>query len=200
MTATRRFFTAVLVGFSVLVAALPAMALEERQAIALVEATLEDMRGFLDASGAGTARSDSLRAIMENRANMPKIAQFSAGRAWRTMTTDQKSRFQGAFSHYIAVTYASRFAAYSGDPTIEIGRSIDAGRKGFLVETTIRDGSNEPVVVEWLISDRGGRVEVVDIVVEGISMAATEREQISSMLDSRGGDVDTLIADLQGMS
>ncbi len=50
--------------------------------------------------------------------------------------------------------------------------------------------------VEWLVSDRPGRVVVADIVIEGISMLVTEREQIAGMLEARGGNVDKLIADL----
>ena len=42
------------------------------------------------------------------------------------------------------------------------------------------------VMVEWLVSDRGGRVEIIDLLIEGISMAATQREEIEAMIDKRG--------------
>jgi phospholipid transport system substrate-binding protein len=54
----------------------------------------------------------------------------------------------------------------------------------------------QPVVVEWLVSDRPGRVVIADIVIEGVSLLVTQREEIAAMLEKRGGDVDKLISDL----
>jgi phospholipid transport system substrate-binding protein len=53
-----------------------------------------------------------------------------------------------------------------------------------------------PIAVDWLVTDRPGRTVVADIVIEGVSMLVTEREEIGSMLEARGGDVEKLIADL----
>jgi phospholipid transport system substrate-binding protein len=65
-----------------------------------------------------------------------------------------------------------------------------------LVKTLIIRTGKAPVVVEWLVTDRPGRVVITDFVIEGVSMLITEREEIGSMLEARGGDVDKLIADL----
>ncbi len=176
---------------------LPALALSEGDAKAHVEKTLEDIRGLLRQEGNGESRAPQLQAIMENRANVPLLARFSAGRAWREMNKSQQTDYVKAFSQYIAVTYSRRFDEYSGDPNISLGRAIDAGRKGILVESPIAVPNRESIAVEWLVSDRGGRVEIVDLVIEGISMAATQREEINAMLDKRGGDVDKLIAHLR---
>ena len=174
-----------------------AFALSESDAKAHVEKTLEDIRGLLRQSGNGESRAPQLQMIMEKRANLPLLARFSAGRAWREMSTGQQGDFVDAFSKYISVTYSRRFDEYSGDPDISLGRAIDAGRKGILVESPINVPNREPIAVEWLVSDRGGRVEIVDLVIEGISMAATQREEIGAMLDKRGGNVDELIAHLR---
>ena len=79
---------------------------------------------------------------------------------------------------------------------LSLGRVIDAGRKGMLVKTSIIRTGEAPVVVEWLVTDRPGRVVIADIVIEGVSMLVTEREEIGGMLEARGGNVEKLIADL----
>ena len=61
----------------------PALALSEGDAKAHVEKTLEDIRGLLRQSGNGESRAPQLQMIMEKRANLPLLARFSAGRAWR---------------------------------------------------------------------------------------------------------------------
>ncbi|MEO1490992.1 MAG: ABC transporter substrate-binding protein [Pseudomonadota bacterium] len=199
MSLSRRHFLA---GSSVCAAltATHAWALDEAVARGHVEKTIGDLRTLLQTPSGTNGRAPGLLRIMETRANVPLIARFSAGRAWREMSEDQKSRFTTAFGHYISVTYARRFDEYSGDPNISVERVIDAGRKGFLVQSPIRPENGQTISVDWLVSDRGGRVEVVDLVIEGISMATTQREEISAMIAKRGGDIERLISDLAATS
>ena len=196
MKLSRRDFFVGGLAVAVLPAA-PALALSEADARAHIEKTIEDIRALLRTPGSGVSRAPQLQAIMEQRSNMPLLARFSAGLAWREMSDAQQAEFTKAFAQHVAVTYARRFDEYSGDPKISVSQTIDAGRKGILVQSPIEVPNREPIAVEWLVSDRGGRVEVVDLIIEGISMAATQREEIGAMLDKRGGNIDTLIADLQ---
>lgn len=193
----RRAFLGAGIGMAALAFSAPAQALGTDEAKAHVQKTLNDIIALLKQPGTGESRAPQLQEIMETRANVPLLARFSAGRAWREMEKSQQQEFVQAFSRYIAVTYSRRFDEYSGDPKITIGRTLDAGRKGILVESPIQAPSGEAVAVEWLVSDRGGRTEVVDLIIEGISMAATQREELGAMLDKRGGDVDKLIAHMR---
>jgi len=199
MRANRREVLA-LGGAAALFGAGPAAALTESEARALIKATVDDLFKLLVAKDSAGAIAPKLRAIMERRANLPQIARFAAGRSWRAMSHAQRARYQDAFAHFVSVIYARRFEEFSGNVTINVSRVTDLGRKGFLVGTPIMPPSGEPLAVEWLVSDRGGRVEVVDIVVEGISMAVTQREEIAAMLESKGGDIDALIGDLAGVT
>ena len=66
-----------------------------------------------------------------------------------------------------------------------------------LVESPIQMPDGKRYAVEWLVSDRGGAVEIVDLVIERVSMAATQRDEIGAMLDKRSGNVDALIQALR---
>jgi phospholipid transport system substrate-binding protein len=181
---------------AVLVGATPARALTAEQATAHVEATIGELVALLRQPGSATSRAPELRRIMETRSDLPQIARFSAGRVWREMSPDQQQRFVDAFAHYVAVVYSRRFDEYAGDPDIFIGRTVGVGDKGFVVETPIRQAQGDPVRVEWLVSDRGGRTAINDLVIEGVSMATTQREEIAAKFQSRGQNVETLITDL----
>ena len=174
----------------------PAWALSAEQATAHVQATIGELVILLRQPGNAASRAPELRRIMETKGNLPQIARFSAGRVWREMTPEQQQRFVGAFSNYVASTYSRRFDEYAGNPDIYVGRAIDAGKKGFLVETPIRQAQGAPIAVEWLVSDRGGKVEIVDLIIEGVSMATTQREEIAAKFQSRGQNVEALITDL----
>jgi phospholipid transport system substrate-binding protein len=174
----------------------PAMALTAEQATAHVRTTIGELMALLRQPGDAASRAPELRRIMETRGNLPQIARFSAGRVWREMTPEQQQRFVDAFSGYVSATYSRRFDEYAGDPDIYLGRTIDAGQKGMLVESPIRQPQGAPIAVEWLVSDRGGKVEIVDLIIEGVSMATTQREEIAAKFQSRGQDVEALITDL----
>jgi phospholipid transport system substrate-binding protein len=183
-----------------LVGTTPALAASAEQATAHVQATIDDLMALLRQPGSATSRAPELRRIIETRGNLPQIARFSAGRVWRDMSPEQQQRFVEAFANYVSVTYSRRFGEYAGDPDISIGRTIDVGQKGFLVETPIKQAQGTPVSVEWLVSDRSGKVEINDIVIEGVSMATTQREEIAAKFQSRGQDVEALITDLAAAS
>ncbi len=177
-----------------------ARALTVDEAEGLIELTVVQVRELFDMPGDPSQRAPELRQIMEARANMALIARYCAGRAWRDMDESQRSSYVAAFSHYISVIYARRFDDYSNSPSISVGRAIDAGRKGLLIESPMVLGDGKKIAVEWLVSDRGGKVEIIDLVIEGISMAATQREEIGAMIDKRNGDFDALIAHLAAIS
>ena len=200
MILRRRHFLALGAAVAATAGSSVSYALSPEEARAHVQATLDEILSLLREPGSGESRAPKLQAIMERRANMPLLAKFSAGRNWREMSSGDQRDFVSAFSRYISVTYARRFDEYSGDPKILIGKTIDAGRKGILVESPIEVPDREPVAVEWLVSDRGGRIEIVDLIIEGISMAASQREEINAMLEKRNGDVKALIAHLRAPS
>lgn len=156
-----------------------------------VDAVLEIVRSGGDAA----QKAAKLREVLRSFAAVPQIARFSAGVSWREMSDSQQERFTEAFLHYISVVYARRFQDYSGE-TVTLNGVTDAGNRGLVVSSTVSQPQGAPVAVDWLVSDRPGRVVIADIVIEGVSMLVSQREEIGGMLESRGGDLDRLIADL----
>ncbi len=169
-------------------------ALSKDEATAHVQITINEITALIESPGDTASKASRLLAIMERRAAMPQIARFAAGVAWRGMNDDQQTRFVAAFGKFISRIYAGRFQEYAGSgqsgETFRMGRVIDAGRKGMLVKTSIIRTGEAPVVVEWLVTDRPGRVVITDFVIEGVSMLVTEREEIGGMLEARGGNVE----------
>lgn len=196
MSITRRTMMTALSCAGLLAVAPPALAVSEQAARAHIEVTVREIVTILNKAAGGPVGAPALRKIMARRSNLARIAQFCAGRTWRDMNAEQRKRYLDAFAHYISVTYARRFNDFSGTPKITVGRTLDAGSKGFLVASPIAMPDGKRYDVEWLVSDRSGTVEIVDLVIEGISLAATQRDEIGAMLDKRGGSIDSLIETL----
>lgn len=175
----------------------PAAALTSDEAAEFVQQTINELAALLEADSSSAEKAARLRDIMENRGAMLEIARFVVGPVWRGMSESQRSRFVEVFTGYVSGIYARRFEEYSGKPgeaeLFRMGQVRDAGKKGMLVQTEIVREGESPVGVEWLVTDRPGRTVIADIVIEGISLLVTQREEVGSMLEARNGDVDKLI-------
>jgi phospholipid transport system substrate-binding protein len=179
-----------------------AQALDATTARQHVEATIEDIIELVVDRPDASEVAARLLQIVERRASVEQVARFAAGRHWREMSPDEQAAFTRAFTHYLAASYAENFRRIEGRVDdlrrqVRVRGTEDAGSKGVLVRTQILPPNAAPVAVDWLVSDRSGRVEVADLIVEGISMAITQREVVGSMLDARGGDVALFVSDLE---
>ena len=179
-----------------------AHALDPTTARQHVDATIEDILQMIVDQPDGAEAAERLLQIVERRASVEQVARFAAGRYWKTMTESERADFTRAFSHYLAATYAENFRRIEGSVAdlrqqVRVRGTEDAGQKGVVVRTEIIPPDGPPISVDWLVSDRSGRVEVADLIVEGISMAITQREVVGSMLDARGGDVALFVRDLE---
>ncbi|MEM8697645.1 MAG: ABC transporter substrate-binding protein [Pseudomonadota bacterium] len=179
----------------------PASALEPSAAKSHVEAAIDDIVQLMSSGGSTDVIAGGLAAVMERRLSMPSVARFVLGRSWRDLDADQKGRFTKAFTGSIARLYARRFAEFDVEEatlrqTIFLLGAEDAGRKGVLVKTEIRPPGLPIVRMDYLVSDRSGKTAIVDVVIEGVSTAITQRDIIAGMLEAEGGNVDALIATL----
>lgn len=119
------------------------------------------------------------------------------GRYWRAASEDQRERYLSLFEQLMISTYAHRFQKYSGE-TLEIAgvRNIDAAQ--VLVQTTLqRPNADKPLRVDWRVRGTEDKLKIIDIMVEGLSMAQTQRSEFSSVLRDNGGDIDALLTTLE---
>lgn len=185
-----------------LAVAFPVHALEKSVARDHVDATIGEIIQLIVDDRPRAETAQRLLDIVEKRASIDAVARFAAGRYWRGMSESQKAAFGRAFSRHVASIYAGYFRRYEGEVAdlrryVHIRGTEDAGPKGILVRTEVVPVKGVPISIDWLVSDRAGRVGVADLIVEGISMAITQREVVGAMLDARGGDIDQLVSDLE---
>ncbi len=177
-------------------AAVPrAAALEADAARQHVQAAIDEVLTLVSKPGEAPGKAGALSAILTRYAAMPQIARFAAGRAWREMSPDQQTRFEGAFLHFLSTIYARRFQDYGGE-TVTVGSVSDAGKRGLSVASSVSQAQGSPIAVDWLVTDRPGRVVIADIVIEGVSLLVTQREEVAAMLEARGNDIERLITDM----
>jgi phospholipid transport system substrate-binding protein len=140
-------------------------------------------------------REARFRRLLRERFDMAAISKFVLGRYWRSANDAQRAEFQQLFEEFIVTSYSARFGEYRGEAFNVVGSTGDAG-SGIVVHSRIDMPSSEDIRVDWRLRSVGDAFAIVDIIVEGVSMAVTQRSEFASVIQSRGG-VDGLIEALR---
>ncbi|MCB9947375.1 MAG: ABC transporter substrate-binding protein [Rhodospirillaceae bacterium] len=143
------------------------------------------------ASSAGTVAG--VRDLFRTSFDVPTIGQFALGRHWRTATDAQRQEYLALFEDMVVETYARRFEGYDNQ-TFVVDGSRPEGERDVMVRSRILDPNGPPVEVNWRVRDRGaGNLQIIDVMVEGVSMAVTQRNEFSSIIQRNGGNIDALL-------
>jgi phospholipid transport system substrate-binding protein len=177
---------------------LPALALTEAGAKKLVDALVADINKVIASGKSEAAMIRDFERIFAKYADVPIMASYALGADGRQASQAQLRDFTKAFQGYIARKYGKRFREFVGGKIeVQSARQI---RSGYEIKSTAFLRGEAPFEVTFLVSDRSGRDLFFNMFIEGVNMLLTERTEIGSMLDRRGGSIDALTRDLQSMS
>ena len=137
-------------------------------------------------------RTERFKALLEEAFDLPRIARFTLGRYWRVATDDEKSEYVALFEKFVILAYATRFQDLSGKKFMVLqSRDISANQSLVLSEIVI---PNQPAVkINWRVRSKEEKHKITDVMVEGISMSVTQRDEFVSVIRQTGGKVAGLI-------
>jgi phospholipid transport system substrate-binding protein len=153
--------------------------------------------GFLgDASMTDEQRKAEFRKLLNTNFDMSTIGRFALGRYWKSATDAQRSEYMSLFKQMTINVYAQRFSDYKGQK-LQVRGSRAEGTADILVNSDIIQPSGPAVVVDWRVRKKDGSYKIVDVIVEGVSMAVTQRSDFASVIQRGGGDLNVLLAHLK---
>jgi phospholipid transport system substrate-binding protein len=137
-------------------------------------------------------RQARFRELFQENFDEPVIARFVLGRYWRVATPAEQQEFQKLFEDYVVVAYAARLSDYGGEVFKVTGDQPDD--TGFIVASEIvRPNGEPPLKIDWRLVTDDGALKIADVVVEGVSMAVTQRSEFTSVITRNGGSVAGLL-------
>ena len=142
-------------------------------------------------------RNDRFRRLFVASFDLPEISRFVLARYWRAATPDQQQDFIKLFQEMQVLNWAQRFKSYNGESLVVTGSAKD-GERNFIVDSQLNRPSAPPMPVQWKVDQaEDGKLKVTDIVVEGVSMAITNRSDYNSLLQGNGGKIEALLSALK---
>jgi phospholipid transport system substrate-binding protein len=131
-------------------------------------------------------KTERFRNLFNEGFDIPAIGRFVLARNWRRANDTEKQAFIALFEDLIVYTWSRRFSIYDGQ-TIDVRGTTPDGETGTLVDSAIVDSNGESVSVQWRLRKREEGLRIVDVIVEGVSMAITYRQEYASVIRQRGG-------------
>lgn len=191
---TRRGFLGLMAGAGALAVARPALAVSPDAAQAMIRKAVADVYTVINSGLPEPAMYGRFTGVFARYADVPVIARSCLGPAARQVPAPQLAAYTEAFTGYIGRKYGRRFHDF-------VGGRIDVGAakplKSFVVvNSTAYLNGQEPIAVDWHVSDKSGQVKFFNLIVEGVNMLANERAEVAALLARRKGDVGALAADL----
>jgi phospholipid transport system substrate-binding protein len=129
--------------------------------------------------------------ILQNSFDLNLLGKFALGsNAWREATPQQKQEYLKLFEKLAVKIYSDRFKLYSGEGFKVISAKAEDDRDSYVTSEIIRpDASAPPTQVDWRVRNKGGRYQVIDVIVEGVSMSVTQRSEFSAVIQKNSGDI-----------
>ncbi len=137
------------------------------------------------------------RRLLKSSYDMPTIGRFALGRYWKVATPAQQQEYQKLFEAMVVEVYSRRFSDYKGQ-AFEVPSAKSEGNNDVIVTSFIVPENGEKIQVDWRVRFKNGQHKIVDVIVEGVSMALTQRSDFASVIQRGGGKVDVLLAHLRG--
>ena len=168
-------------------AAVPAAA---DDAAALINTIANRLLTVLKSGVSDADREREMSAILRQSFDLPAIGRTVLGRHWNAATPEQRQRFLTAFERAEVRAYSGRFREYSGQSLV-VGKVTQQAPKELVNSQIVQPNGGPAIRLVWEVVNG----KIVDVTIEGVSMAITRRSDFNSYVQRNG--LDALIAELE---
>ena len=126
------------------------------------------------------------------------IGYYTLGNYRKNLTDEQKKEYSVLFEKYFLKSFSSRLTDYS-DPKIEVVSAEVLSPKYTIVKSVLLATDKKPEVkIEWRIYTKNPDKPLIrDLIIEGLSLARTQKEEFASVIESNNGDITKLFITLK---
>ena len=158
--------------------------------------TAKGVEDIINANVSDEEKDKRFYDLLNNALDMDFIGQFVLGRNWRTATSTQRADFIKVYRDLNIKTWSKRFNEFKGKNFVFKGTAPSTSKGQVFVDTEVPMDQGAPAKVLWRVKEKGNDYKIVDIVIEGVSLAQASRSEYTSFIKNNPGGLDALIKDL----
>ena len=166
-----------------------------------VQSTVNRASSILSKNISKEDKINELKVIAKETVDISGVGFYSLGSVRKTLDENQKIKYSELFESYFLKSFSSRLAEYT-NPEIEVQGKEVLNENYTIVNSLLIGTSDRPEVkIDWRIYTKNPDNPLIrDLIIEGLSLARTQKEEFSSILNSNDGDISALFTTLDEFS
>ena len=166
-----------------------------------VQSTVNRASKILSENISKEKKMDELKLIAKETVDIRGIGFYTLGSIRKTINDDQKKRYAILFEEYFLKSFSSRLAEYT-NPEIDVQSKEILSENYTIVNSLLKGTAERPEVkIDWRIYTKNPENPLIrDLIIEGLSLARTQKEEFSSILNSNDNDINALFRTLEEFS
>jgi phospholipid transport system substrate-binding protein len=138
-------------------------------------------------------REKQFRALFDKGFDPNTIARFVLGPYWRVASEAQRQEFIRLFTTYIVHVYTVRFNDFNNQQFKVTGSRPESENSTLVASQIVGAAGEAPLRIDWRVAKTENGLKITDVIVEGVSMAITERQEFTAVIQRAGGQIDALL-------
>ncbi len=147
------------------------------------------------------SREDKMKKLMiiaKKTVDIKGIGFYSLGKHRKGLGEEEKKEYIEIFEQYFLKSFSSRLAEYT-DPKIRVDSQKVLNEKYTMVSSVLLATKEKPEIkIDWrVITKNPDKPLIIDVVIEGVSLAKVQREEFNSIIQNKDGDINALLLNLK---
>ena len=166
-----------------------------------VQSTVNRASQILSENISKDKKIEKLKSIAKETVDIKGVGFYSLGSIRKTLNSDQINKYSELFETYFLKSFSSRLAEYT-NPEIVV-ESKEVLNNNYTIVNSLLVGTSErpEVKIDWRIYTKDPNNPLIrDLIIEGLSLARTQKEEFASILNSNDGDINSLFKTLKEFS
>ena len=143
-------------------------------------------------------KMEKLKIIAKETVDIKGIGYYSLGVHRKKISDKKKDNYFEIFEQYFLISFSSRLAEYT-DPKIRVDTQKKLNDKYTMVSSTLlATDEKQEIKINWrVITKNPDNPLIIDVIIEGVSLAKVQREEFNSIIQNNDGDINSLLLTLQ---
>ena len=166
-----------------------------------VQSTVNKASSVLSSEMSKENKISELKLIAKETVDITGIGFYTLGSARKNLNDEQKKKYAELFEQYFLKSFSSRLAEYT-NPEISVEGKKVLSEKYTIVNSLLKGTNERPEIkIDWRIYTKNPDNPLIrDLIIEGLSLARTQKEEFQSILNSNEGNIEVLFKTLKEFS
>ena len=159
---------------------------------------IDEAKLILSSQDSKETKAEKLSVIALKTVDVKGIGYYTLGKKRKEITEDQMEKYNKVFESYFLKSFTSRLTDYS-DPKISVLSAEKINEKYTIVKSMLVKTDKKPEVkIDWRVYTKNPENPLIrDLIIEGLSLARTQKEEFASILSSNNNDINVLFSKLE---